>query len=110
MLLSPARFKEIFSSSNFTYTKRDPFKGQCDPQNLLINKPCTLHINLQNSGAPIVVKAQLNILMMVLQKQLVWRRSLLSSTHSPLSHRKEEDMNCTSCTITSNTQEHDPCH
>ena len=59
-LVSPAKFKEICSSSNFTYTKRDPFKGQCDPQNLLINEPCTLHIDLHNSGAPIMVKAQLN--------------------------------------------------
>ena len=50
-LLSPARFKEICSSNNFTYTERDLFKGQCDPQNLLINEPCTLHIDLQNSGA-----------------------------------------------------------
>ena len=37
---------------------------------LYINEPCTLHIDLQNTGAPIMVKAQLNILMMVLQNQL----------------------------------------
>ena len=52
-LLSPARFKEICSSSNFTYTEEDPVKGHFersfDPQYVPVNKPFTLHIDPKNS-------------------------------------------------------------
>ena len=55
-LLSPARFKEICSSSNFTYTDGDPVKGHFersfDPHNLTVKKTSTftLHIDPKNSS------------------------------------------------------------
>ena len=52
-LLSPARFKEICSSSNFTYMEGDSVKGHFkrsfDPRNVPVNEPLTLHIDPKNS-------------------------------------------------------------
>ena len=51
-LLSPARFKEICSSSNFTYIKEDPFKGHFDksfdPLNLQLKKMSTSILHIEN--------------------------------------------------------------
>ena len=51
-LLSPARFKEICSSSNLVYASGDSFKGHFDksfdPLNLPINKMSTITLNIKN--------------------------------------------------------------
>ena len=55
-LLSPARFKEICSSSNFTFTGGDSVKGHFerlfDPQNLAVKKTSTftLHVDPKSSS------------------------------------------------------------
>ena len=52
-LLSPARFKEICSSSNFTYVEGDPVKGHfgrsVDQQSLPVNEALILHVVSSNS-------------------------------------------------------------
>ena len=62
-LLSPARFQEICSSSNFTYSAGDSVKGHFersfDLQNVPVNKPFTLHIEPKNPDIKETLKAHL---------------------------------------------------